>query len=667
MDAHKRWCFSQKNGTKKEMTWNELQSAIQQQGNFDEKRIEGAYQLAEKVHHGQKRKTGEPYLSHPVAVAQSLFDIGADEETIIAALLHDTIEDTILTVQEISSQFGESIGHLVDAVTKVSKTKFFGSFDSQKTATFRKILSGSVLDERAIIIKLADRAHNVETISEFLKTKQQRIAQETMDIYYPLAKVFGIWKFKKTYEDFCFPIIHPDVFQELHKNLSGWKTEIFRDSKKVISEIESDFQKQFLYFEIRPSFYSPADIFYEMEAKNIPSSEIHPFHIDVIVENASECYAALGALHKKYFWKEKEFADYISIPKSNGYQGIHTSVFTSMSKPLEFHIKTRAMNYSNQSGSYFFSPESFLKKPFQNSLHALDKNYYFSQQFWSDLHKDVLQKKILTFTRQGKAMALPVHASGIDFSYVSDAKKAHYLEDIKINGILQPITTILQNGDVVEPIYSRFPKAENFWLNHTRTGIAKYHMLHWFSGLTKQQKYIMGRAALVREFLKIGESYEKMMSRKMKKILDNEYPENSFRQIIEKVGEGVISPKEFLEKYLECKKKIREESFFLSHFDKWKEAFYAKFFFLFTANVLNPNSQIVQINIEAKDRQGMLYDILGIFAKRKINVATLRVYSLRPSRNALYKIGIEVERYSQVSEIFDELLEVHGVRNLTRG
>ncbi len=650
------------------MHLKDLEKALKKRSDIHSGEIRRAYEFAEKAHKGQKRKTGEDYVTHPVAVAMLLLEIGADEESLIAALLHDTVEDTDVTLEDVEKEFGKKIATITDSITKVSNINLFSSPDENKTATFRKMFSGGITDERAILIKLADRAHNTETLDKLRDAKALRIAEETMNIYYPLAKLFGVWKFKQIFEKHCFPIRHAEKNKYFLTYIEKFKKENLLNIQKYKKEIEDLLSKKKIIAKTSIIFKSPRELFEEEAISTAPTqtNHIEPFFIDISTETINDCYVTLGGIHGNYSWKEKEFIDFISLPKNNGYRSIHTSVFIHSGKKCEIHIQTKAMERINMCGAYYFSPEQFPKEMINLSLTALDKNYYTSQQYLSDLKTDILQKKIIIFSEEGKTVPLPKNATGIDFAYMYDCDKAHLLKAVKIDGKLCPPTLTLKNGQIVELLYGKQTHLKTYWLNHTRTSIAKHHIIKWLSHLSKKELYKRGVDSVTTEFVKAGEKRSFIINDKIKNKIIAQFPDNTYEEIISNIGKGIISPKEFIQKYLQITMNIRKENPLLSFWDGIIKEFFHTFYFFFTSNVQRRDTMVISLNIRSIDKPGMLLNILQIIAEKKLNVSKLKVFSLRPSKDALYKMDIETEDYKQTSEIIDELSEIDGVKELTR-
>jgi guanosine-3',5'-bis(diphosphate) 3'-pyrophosphohydrolase len=436
----------------------------------------------------------------------------------------------------------------------------------------------------------------------------------------------------------------------------------------VLQKLKKKFLEKNIDAEIKVIYKTPRELYEEERDLQKPIHEkfTHFYYLDIQVGTVDECYLCLGHIHSKYSWKENEFSDYISLPKNNGYQALHTTIFVSSGRSSEIHIKTKAMETINECGTFYTAPENFPKNMISNSLKALDKNYYTSQQYLQELKTDVLQKKIIVFAHTGETIPLPKNSSAIDFAYLYDCDKAHLLKEVKIDGEGHPVTTILQNGQVVEPVYNKKSQVRTFWLNHIHTGIAKNYISNWLSRLPKKELYTRGMRALGHEYAKTTKKRKLKFSKKIQQKIIDDFPEKTFEEVVISVGKGIISPKDFFQKYLEARKEIRNESFFYSIIDGLTSMYFRIFYFLFTSNRLEKDTHVAKIKIQSIDRPGMLLSILQVISQRDFNVASLKVFSLRPSKDAFYEIGIEYRSHKEISELFDELLEVNGVKELTR-
>jgi len=646
--------------------FSSLESALREHGFSHLEKIRSAYEFAKKAHHGQMRKTGEEYITHPVAVALLLLDIGADEESLIAAILHDTVEDTAIAFTDIEREFGTSIARLVDGVTKVEKFQFFNSPGDFKAANLRKMFSGALENERAILIKLADRAHNIQTLSTFSPQKQHRIAQETMELYHPLAKILGVWILKRAFENACFPILEPKKYEEITLLQNQYREKNAKKNNHLLKEIQKIFHDESIKTETQIHFKNAFGISEYSTRDHILSEDIHHFfRINVFVDSIEECYQVLGVLHQHFSYRFQEFRDSISIPKNNGYQSLHTSVFID-DELVQFHIQTHDMHLANEKCAFFLFPEKFPRENLNKTLQALDDNYYRSQEYLRDLQRDILQKKIFVTTKKGEKIVLPKRSTGIDFAYALSPDVGHRLKNLVVNGHASSPTTLLHNGDVIEAETGEKEGPKPHWVNHVKTALAKQEMMAWVSGLPPEKIRERGESFLRSELEKSGYEYDQEMTADIQKKACALLEKKKFIEVQSAIALSEINPKRIIAILLEERARKRGESFFFRISDSLVNFFYSAFYFLFTKYRQNKNSKIIKITIRAKDRPRMLFDLLGIIAKREINIASLKIYSLRPSFDALYKVWIEIEHIDDLHELFDEFLEVEGVKSLTK-
>ena len=643
------------------MFFQSLRAKLQESSKgFDIKRLEKAYEFAEKAHKGQRRKSGEPYLVHPVAVAEILFDIGADEDTVIAGFLHDTLEDTFVSYSEIECLFGKSVAELVESVTKVEELDLPATKEELKVETLRKMMMGGIFDERAIVVKLADRMHNVSTLRYLRREKQEKFAEETMSFYHGLARVFGIWQAKRVFENTCFPILHPEEAFAIRKLVDRFKVE----KKKHLERTQKSLLKVLPNVQTEIVFYSPYELCKRAKDERIYFEQLRKFfYVDVLVDSIQDCYLALGEIHSHFPWRENSLRDYISIPKNNGYQGLHSTVYLDSGILTEFHVHTRDMHRINDTCSFFLSPESFSREDLKKSLKTLDQNYYTSGQYVDDIQKDVCSRKIFVFTKDGEVVSLPEGATGIDFAYAVDSSTAHALRQVKVNGLDQPVTRPLHSGQTIDVIIGSDLCPDPSWLNHIKTGVAKQAIVQWSAQLSDVDLLKRGEACLRDEFKKYNISYKNCRDEKIQGALLKHFREVSFDDFLKKVGKGFVSAKDFMSVYFEVKKNHRESVVNKMPLLDW---FFSVFYMFSTENILNQKSNVLTLKVRSLDRSGMLYDILTVINRRKLNVSGLKIYSLRPSRDAFYKIKLEVYNYRQFSEIFDEIREISGVRNVRR-
>lgn len=525
-----------------------------------------AYVYAAQQHRGQIRQSGEAYLSHPLNVAYILAEMKMDVDCIIAGLLHDTIEDTDTTYEVIEEMFGLSVAFLVDAVSKISKIPF-QSKEEKQAESFRKMLISMSDDIRVIIIKLADRLHNMRTIESLREDKQKRIARETMDIYAPLADRLGIAWIKWELEDRAFRILNPEMYYEIHQKVKmkrGEREEYLSEVKDIISLA---LQKANIEGEIsgRPKhFYS---IYSKMIKKGTSFEDIFDLlALRVIVNTKSDCYSSLGIIHSLWTPIPHRIKDYIANPKANMYQSIHTTVMGPGGMMVEFQIRTRQMHKIAEEGvaahwaykeGRIFNPKE--DKQFAWLRHALEDNNKEKSptEFVNAIKEDVFREQIFVFTPHGHVVELPVDSTPIDFAYAIHSQVGHTCVGAKINGRIAPLKVKLNSGDKVEILTSQTQEPRKDWLNIVKTNRAYSRISAFLRKKDTEKAILTGREILNKEFKHSGLDFEEIISDKqdLKKALDK-FSVHSLDELITHVGFGQISARKLLHLFLPD---IREE------------------------------------------------------------------------------------------------------------
>ena len=478
--------------------------------------IYDAYCFGKKSHEGQKRKSGEPYFNHCVSVATILADWGMDQNIVISGLLHDTIEDTNVTKETIKQRYGEDVLFLVESVTKLSDIKF-NSRSQKKAENFMKMFISFANDIRAIIIKLADRLHNLRTISFLSKIKQRRLAIESKEIFSPLAHRIGMNNVKMEMEDIIFSILEPSN----HKKIKSLVKSNRKDRDKYINNFINPLDDGLKDIEVDYDMYGRAKHFYsihnKMKLKNITFSEIFDqFAIRIIVEKVKECYMVLGIIHQFYTPLQDRFKDYIAMPKSNGYQSIHTTVFGKEGKMVEVQIRTKDMDkiaeigvaahwiYKDQSDQ-IVKREKILEKFawIRDMIDELSNDNKNPQEFMDMLKTDLFHDEIFVFTPNGDVIQLVEHATPIDFAFQVHSQVGLKCTGAKVNGHIVPLNTHLKNGDSVEIITSENKHPSYAWLQIVKMPKSKNHIKRWIKHNEYKEKIILGKEILEKGLRKI--------------------------------------------------------------------------------------------------------------------------------------------------------------------
>ena len=465
-----------------------------------------AYRYAFDAHAGVVRKTGEPYITHPVAVACILADLHLDVPTILAALLHDVVEDTLITTADIKHKFGQQVADLVDGVTKLDKIEFQSASEAQ-AENFRKMLLAMSQDVRVILVKLADRLHNMKTLEAMRPEKQKLIAKETLDIYAPIANRLGLNSIYQALEDLSFQYLYPMRFNAISKAIMAARG----NRKEVVSKILESIKHQLSTFKIEAEvsgrekhLYS---IYKKMTSKATPFSQVYDIYgFRVVVKDLPSCYLALGALHALYKPIPSKFKDYIAIPKANGYQSLHTTLFGPFGTPIEVQIRSADMHNIADAGvaaHWLYKASDAQLTALQQQTHQwlqrlldIQSESADSLDFLEHLKIDLFPDEVYVFTPKGTILALPKGATAVDFAYAVHSDVGNSCVAVRINHELAPLRTELHNGDHVEIITGSLAKPNPAWLNYVVTGRARAHIRHFLKSQRSTESAQLGERML---------------------------------------------------------------------------------------------------------------------------------------------------------------------------
>ncbi len=462
-----------------------------------------AYEVAAGAHEGQVRKTGDPYITHPIAVAEMLADYGLDSPTITAALLHDTVEDTDVTMDQLRAQFGDEVARLIDGVTKLDRVRFSNREQAQ-AATIRKMVVAMAQDVRVLIIKLFDRLHNLRTVYALREEKQTRVARETLDVYAPLAHRLGVQEIKHEFEDRCFAILFPGPNAEIQARLAEAAPEREAFLEKMVAEIAGMLDDAGIEAVVTGRPKHQYSIYRKMMEQNRPFEDIHDLiGIRIVTETTRDCYAALGLIHSNWVPVTGRFKDYIAMPKINLYQSLHTTVIGPDGKPLEVQIRTEEMHQRAEAGiaAHWRYKEGDMAEVPTLNIEALDED---PEEFLANLKLDLYQDEVFILTPGGDVKDLPRGSTCVDFAYSVHTEVGHRCVGARVNGRLVPLSTRLESGDIVEILTSKSPDAgpSRDWLGFARTGKAKAKIKQWFQKERRDQALAEGREALQALFKK---------------------------------------------------------------------------------------------------------------------------------------------------------------------
>jgi GTP pyrophosphokinase len=468
--------------------------------------LQTAYHFSETAHQGQFRQSGEPYITHPLAVANILAQWHLDSQALTAALLHDVMEDTAVTKSEISRNFGKPVAELVDGVSKLDRIEF-ETQEKAQAENFRKMLLAMARDVRVILIKLADRLHNMRTLEAVEPTKRRRIARETLDIYAPIANRLGLNSIYQELEDLSFKHLYPDRYRVLAKAVKAARGNRREVVGKVLESIKRRLRDNQLETEVHGREKHLYSIYRKMREKRLSFAQVlDVFGFRIVVKDVHAAYIALGALHGLFKPIPGKFKDYIAIPKANGYQSLHTTLFGPFGTPLEVQIRTTEMHKIAEAGV----ASHWLYKSFDTSLSDLQKKTHQwlqsllqmqsesgdSAEFLEHLKVDLFPDEVYMFTPRGQIMALPRGATAVDFAYAVHTDIGNRCVAVKINQELMPLRTELKNGDRVEIITAAHAKPNPLWLNFVLTGKARSAIRHFLKTMHFGESVQLGERLL---------------------------------------------------------------------------------------------------------------------------------------------------------------------------
>ncbi len=509
-------------------------------------RVMAAYELSKVAHEGQFRLSGEPYVSHPLAVAQILAEWHLDDQVLIAGLLHDVMEDTAFTKQDIADKFGKSVADLVDGVSKLDKLSFQTEAHAQ-AENFRKMLLAMARDVRVILVKLADRLHNMRTLTAMREEKRQRIARETLEIYAPIANRLGLNQTYRELEDLSFQFLYPNRYQVLDKAIKAARG----NRREVVAKVQEAIKHKLAEVGIDASvtgrekhLYS---VYSKMQGKSLPFSEVFDIYgFRVIVKDVPTCYLALGALHALYKPIPGKFKDYIAIPKANGYQSLHTTLFGPFATPIEIQIRSQDMHKIAEAGvaSHWVYKSG---EPGESEIHSKTHQWLQSlleiqsesgdaSEFLEHIKVDLFPDDVYVFTPKGKIFALPRGATPVDFAYSVHTDVGNRCVAAKINHELAPLRTELHNGDQVEIITAAHGKPNPSWLNYVATGKARSHIRHFLKTMQYEESAALGERLLNQALRALGVSAGEVSAAQWEKLLrENSRPRE---EILADIGLG---------------------------------------------------------------------------------------------------------------------------------
>ncbi len=622
---------------------------------FDDGFFRKAYLFAEKAHGGQMRKDGKtPYIVHPLSVAGILADMHADQDVLIAALLHDVPEDTKHSLVEIKRLFGEKIAFLVSGITKLSKVHYRNNMPEREIKSLKKLFLHSSKDLRVIIIKLADRLHNMRTLGYVNPEKRLRIARETLEIYVPIANLLGIFRIKEELEDLCFQYLFPNEFLRITTKLTEMGKNYKNNARMFVKTLTAALEKNGVkakVYDFRKGLYRAYKKI-TAQGKTIDGIKDR-IAVKVITPDEHSCYQTLGILHGLFTPKPDRFKDFIAHPKINGYRALHTVVFGFNGVITEVQIQSNEMHLENEFGivSNFFRKNGKLsdlwagdkRSVWVDQIIEMDKSKKPAANFIENLKVDIFQDRIFVFTPKGKTIDLPKGATVVDFAYAIHSDVGNHAARAVINGRSNPVMTSLKTGDVVQVITGKDTFPSLSWLSFTKTNLAKNKILAQMKKVSRKQKIEVGRDLLQKEFDIAGLGLiENLNFRNLKKALKEKFGEIFERpeDIFVRLGEGGLratnvvkaikkEPREMLKSQIDTKLRIN-------------------------------------VKIKATNKMGLLKEIADILYKYVLDISNIKATTSADGKEAIFNIQIVVDDIEKISQIFYELEELESVHAVYR-
>ncbi len=540
----------------------------------DTKLIMKAYNIAKEKHKDQKRNSGEPYIIHPLNVAYILADVGLDDNTICAALLHDVVEDTDFTDADIRQIFGDEIADMVAGITKLG-TMMFESVEERQVEDYRKMFLAMGKDIRVIIIKLADRLHNMRTLKYLKRERQIANSRETMEIYAPLANRLGLYSMKWELEDLSFKYLYPEEYHELVDGINRKREERLQFIEKIMNDIRVQLKKSHIEAEVTGRAKHLYSIYRKMQRDNKTLDQIYDlFALRILVNSVKDCYAALGVVHELYNPMPGRFKDYIAVPKPNMYQSIHTTLLGEKGTPFEVQIRTWDMHHVAEYGiaahwaykeaSYFGKKQAVKveedKLAWLRETLEWQKEMQDPQEFLETLKTELFEDEVYVFTPKGAIKVLPQGSTPIDFAYSIHAEIGNHMVGCKINSKMMPIITKLKNGDIVEILTSDNSKGPSRdWLKFIKSTGAKNKIRAFFKKALKEENIEKGKELIEREIKRLGFSHSDLFKTQYIDPMLEKYRYKNTDEMFAAVGFGANSAVKIIARVLQEYRKEHEE------------------------------------------------------------------------------------------------------------
>jgi GTP diphosphokinase / guanosine-3',5'-bis(diphosphate) 3'-diphosphatase len=710
------------------MPFTDLEARIGYLPEADHAVLLRAYELAERAHQGQFRLSGEPYVEHPLAAAVLLSELRLDAETLAAALLHDTVEDTEVTIDDIRRDFGEQVSRLVQGVTKLGRIHVV-SREQAQAENIRKMLVAMAEDIRVVLIKLADRLHNMRTVGAHAEERRRRISRETLDIYAPLAHRLGIWQFKAELEDLAFAQLDPEAYRGAEAKLRSGRTQREQFVHDVSEILERELKAVGVRAELsgRPkNVYSIVD---KMRRQQKEFEEIYDLMaVRVVVESVKDCYTALGVVHS--LWKPipGRFKDYIAMPKGNGYQSLHTTVISHTGEPVEVQIRTVDMHRTAEYGvaahwhykAAGAQPVRFDERySWLRLLMDWQKELLDAEAFVDTVKVDIFQDEVFVFTPRGDVRSLPAGSTAVDFAYRVHTDVGHHCIGAKVSGRMVPLDYRLQNGDIVEILTTKAPHGPSRdWLGFVKTSTAREKIRQWFKRERREENVTKGREMLDKEFRRLRQTPLAMLKDDGLLELAREFKFSTADDFLAAIGYGELSPRTvvlrhadrevaapedgrgpsipltaptpapsgevrvhgmggMLTSFARCCNPLPGEPI-RGYITRGRGVSVHRASCASLRHAHDPDRLVevewergdhqvypVAIKIEAWDRTGLLRDIAAVIAESKINLAGADV-QVYDDRTAVISTVVEISNLTQLSRLLERLEQVRDVHTVAR-
>ncbi len=630
---------------------------------MDLKKIRSAYEFSKQSHQGQLRKSGEPFIIHPLHTVQILTKFRVDEDTIIAAFLHDVPEDTPVTIAEIEGKFGQKIAYLVDGITKLAKVHYRERMEQRQIESLKKLFIHSAQDLRIILIKLADRLDNMRSLRFIANEKKRyRIARETLEIYVPIANLLGIGEIRAELEDLCFEYLHPMDYENLRREVEENIEERNFILEEMIRLTEKELKKLHVDAEISGRPKTLYSIYRKLQTKQTVYNIDDLIAIRVIVQTRKDCYDMLGIIHRLFKPKLGHVKDYVAVPKPNGYQSLHTTVFGLNSSVVEFQIRTRYMHLEAEYGIaahyfYKYSNEQELaevmrqRSSWVQRILEIQKDQKDPENFLQDLKLDIFQDRIFVFSPKGDVVDLPRGAVALDFAYAIHTDIGNHAIKAEINGLVVQVNTTLGSGDTVRVITNKDAHPEREWLNFVKTSLAINKIKEHLKREPAEKKIASGKRFLQKEFDHIGKKFLEELTPKRIKLISRKIPYGNLDEILIAIGEGNLNPQNILEAMYE---NPHEHAATFVSFRRKNAARKPGFLSRVGLRIVGDNSRN-QFREITRTLNALKIPIVKFIVNRPWHLGKDRCH-----------LTVLVKDYSELSQVFESLEQLEGIQKISR-